>query len=250
MSENNEVVIKIETEKENNDKPDFLIDVSQDETDASNETDTETEERTIETVEAELEALKEEFKIQIEAIAEAERAQYEAERERLLRTAAEAENTKKRLEIEAQKQLKYANKNIIEGLILVLDSLEAAIKSVNEKVESSETSSDLSNFSEGVQLVHKQLMDILKIHGLTPIEVVGGTFDPNQHEAVFATESDEVAEGNIIEEFRRGYQLHDQVIRAAQVAVSKGKYEQSPSEDNETQDQDKEAQEVENTTEN
>ncbi len=238
MPENNEVVIEIEQEKI--EKPDFLIDESEEETDASDEIDAETEERTIETVEAELEALKK----QLEAVAETERKQYEEKRERLLRTAAEAENSKRRAETAAQKQLKYANKNFIEGLVPVLDSFEAAIKSVDGKIESSETSSDFSNVSEGVQLVHKQLLDVLKIHGLIAIEAaVGDPFDPNQHEAVFATESEEVSEGNVIEEFRCGYQLHDQVLRAAQVVVSKGKPEQQPpAEENEEQD-------VENATE-
>ncbi|MDE0086414.1 MAG: nucleotide exchange factor GrpE [Candidatus Poribacteria bacterium] len=242
MSENNEVVIEVETE--NIKKPDFLIDEAEEETDASDEVDAEAEGRTIETVEAELEALKEDLKKQLEAVAETEREQYEEERERLLRTAAEAENSKRRTETEAQKQLKFANKNIIESLIPVLDSFEAAIKSVDGKIESSETSSDFSNFSEGVQLVHKQLLDVLKIHGLIAIEAaVGAPFDPNQHEAVFATESEEVPEGNVIEEFRCGYQLHDQVLRAAQVVVSKGKPEQQPpteeNEEQETEDIDK-----------
>lgn len=221
MSENNEVVIEIEKEKNN--KPDFLIDEPEEETKVPSETETEAEERTIETVEAELEELKEDFKKQLEAVAESEREQYQAERDRLLRTAAEAENSKKRIEADAEKQLKFANRNLIEGLIPVLDSLEAAIKSASEKVEESESSSDFSDFSEGVQLVHKQFMDVLKTHGLTPIQAVGEQFDPNQHEAVIAAESDDVPEGNVIEEYRCGYQLHDQVLRAAQVAVSKGK---------------------------
>ena len=244
MAENNEVMIEVETEEENIKRPDFLIDAAEEETDASGETDTETEKRTIEIVEAELEALKEDLKKQLEAVAETEREQYEEERERLLRTAAEAENSKRRAETEAQKQLKFANKNIIESLIPVLDSFEAAIKSVNGKIELSATSSDFSNFSEGVQLVHKQLLDVLKIHGLIAIETaVGDPFDPIQHEAVFATESDEVPEGNVIEEFRCGYQLHDQVLRAAQVVVSKGKIEQQPP------SEDSEGQETEDTTE-
>lgn len=230
MSDNNEVVIEIESEKEKSDKPDFLIDESEDDTETSNETETDenTEERTIKTLEAELEALKAEFKKKLEAVAETEREQYEAERERLLRTAAEAENTKRRLESESQKQLKFANENLIKGLVPVLDSLEAAIQSVTEKVNTEEPPSDFSTFNEGVQLVHKQLMDVLKTHGLTPIEAVGETFDPNQHESVFATESDEVPEGHIIEEFRCGYQLHDRVLRASQVVVSKGKSEIQP----------------------
>ena len=220
MPENNEESIEIVTEE--SEKPDFLIDESEEDVEASDETD----ERTLETVEAELETLKEDFKKQLEAVAESEREQYQAERDRLLRTAAEAENSKKRLELDAQKQLKYANKNIIEGIIPVLDSLDAAIKSISQKDDESENTSDIEHFSEGVQLVQKQLLDLLKIHGLTSIQAVGEPFNPNHHEAVFATESDDVPEGNVIEEFRCGYQLHDQIIRAAQVTVSKGKPEE------------------------
>ncbi len=217
MSENNEVVIEIETEKNN--KPDFLIDESEEESDAS----TETVERTIESVEAEIDELKEDFKKQLEAVAESEREQFQEERERLLRTAAEAENSKKRIEADAEKQLKFANKNLIEGLIPVMDSLEAAIKSVSENLEEGDTLKDFSTFNEGVQLVHKQLMDVLRIQGLTPIQAVGEMFDPNLHEAVFAAESDDIPEGNVIDVYRCGYLLHEQVLRAAQVAVSKGK---------------------------
>lgn len=220
MSENKEVVIEIETE--NDDEPDSSVSEDKDEPEISTEPVDDNEGPTIESLEAEIEALKEEYKKQIEAVAEAEREQYESERDILLRTAAEAKNTKRRVENDAKKQLKFANKNLIEGIIPVLDSLEAAINSLEEKAESDNSLTDLSNFSEGVHLVHKQLLDVLRIQGLTPIDSASGSFDPNQHEAVFATESDEVPEGNIIEEFRRGYMLHDQVIRAAQVVVSKG----------------------------
>ena len=241
MIENDEVSIEIVTDED--EKPDFLIDESEEETETSNET----EERTIETVEAELEVLKEDFKNQLEAVAESEREQYQAERERLLRTAAEAENSKKRIETDAQKQLKYANKNLIEGLIPVLDSLEAAIKSLSDKKDENDTSADVTNFSEGVQLVQKQLLDVLKTNGLTTIAAVGGPFNPNQHEAVFATESDDVPEGDVIEEFRCGYQLHEQILRAAQVIVSKGKLkvEEPETEDIETEETD--TQQEENT---
>ena len=94
--------------------------------------------------------------------------EYKAERDRLLRTAAEAENTKKRLQTDYQRQLKFANEGILEGMVPVLDSLEAAIKSVTEKVEESDVSPTFTTFNEGVQLVHKQLLDALKTHGLVP----------------------------------------------------------------------------------
>ena len=148
--------------------------------------------------------------------------EYKEERDRLLRTAAEAENTKKRLQTDYQRQLKFANEGILEGMVPVLDSLEAAIKSVTEKVEESDVSPAFTTFNEGVQLVHKQLLDALKIHGLVPIIATGQAFDPNQHEALLVTPSDDVPEGKVIEEFRRGYMLHTRVLRASQVVVSQG----------------------------
>jgi molecular chaperone GrpE len=136
---------------------------------------------------------------------------------------------KKRLQTDYQRQLKFANEGILEGMVPVLDSLEAAIKSVTEKVEVSDTTPAFTTFNEGVQLVHKQLLDALKIHGLVPIEAVGETFDPNQHEALLVTASDDVPEGKVIEEFRRGYMLHTRVLRASQVVVSQGPAEEEAS---------------------
>jgi molecular chaperone GrpE len=170
-----------------------------------------------------------EIKKEVETAVQQVHEEYKSERDRLLRTAAEAENTKKRLQTDYQRQLKFANEGILEGMVPVLDSLEAAIKSVTEKVEVSDTTPAFTTFNEGVQLVHKQLLDALKIHGLVPIEAVGETFDPNQHEALLVTASDDVPEGKVIEEFRRGYMLHTRVLRASQVVVSQGPAEEEAS---------------------
>ena len=183
------------------------------------------------------ELLQAEIDKEVETAVQAVHEDYKAERDRLLRTAAEAENTKKRLQTDYQRQLKFANEGILEGMVPVLDSLEAAIKSVTEKVEESEVSPTFTTFNEGVQLVHKQLLDALKIHGLVPIVAVGETFDPNQHEALLVTASDDVPEGKVIEEFRRGYMLHTRVLRASQVVVSQG----SAQEDDTAEDTDETA---------
>ena len=175
------------------------------------------------------ELLREEIEKEVAAAVEKVHEEYKGEHDRLLRTAAESENTKKRLQADYQRQLKFANEGILERMVPVLDSLEAAIKSVNEQSETSDASATFTSFNEGVQLVHKQLLDALKIHGLVPIEAVGETFDPNQHEALLITASDDVPEGKVIEEFRRGYMLHTRVLRASQVLVSQG-----PAEDDET----------------
>ena len=166
------------------------------------------------------ELLQAEIHKEVETAVQAVHEEYKAERDRLLRTAAEAENTKKRLQADYQRQLKFANEGILEGMVPVLDSLEAAIKSVTEKVE--ESTPAFTTFNDGVQLVHKQLLDALRTHGLVPIVAVGETFDPNQHEALLVTPSDDVPEGKVIEEFRRGYMLHTRVLRASQVVVSQG----------------------------
>ena len=165
--------------------------------------------------------------------------EYKAERDLLLRTVAEAENTKKRMETDYQRKLKFANEEILEGMVPVLDSFEAAIKSVSEKVETDDGSPDLATFNEGVQLVHKQLLSALKTHGLTPIEAAGETFDPYRHEALMAVASDEIPADKVIEEFRRGYMLHTRVLRASQVVVSQGPAEEEVTEepaDSETAD--------------
>lgn len=175
------------------------------------------------------ELLREEIEKEVAAAVEKVHEEYKGERDLLLRTAAEAENTKKRLQADYQRQLKFANEGILEGMIPVLDSLEAAIKSINEQAETNDAPAEFTSFNDGVQLVHKQLLDALKIHGVQPIEAVGETFDPNQHEALLITPSDDVPEGKVIEEFRRGYMLHTRVLRASQVVVSQG-----PAENDET----------------
>ena len=180
--------------------------------------------------------LREEIKKEVETAAQQVHDEYQEERDRLLRTAAEAENTKKRLQADYQRQIKFANEGILEGMVPVLDSLEAAIKSAIEKVEADDVSPEFTSFNEGVELVHKQLLDALKIHGLEPIEAIGEAFDPNQHEALLVTPSDDVPEGQIIEEFRRGYMLHTRVLRASQVVVSQGAAEQEEEPNDDTSD--------------
>ena len=188
------------------------------------------------------ELLQAEIEKEVAAAVQAVHEEYKAERDRLLRTAAEAENTKKRLQTDYQRQLKFANEGILEGMVPVLDSLEAAIKSVTEKTEGNDPA--FITFNEGVQLVHKQLLDALKIHGLVPIVAVGETFDPNQHEALLVTPSDEVPEGKVIEEFRRGYMLHTRVLRASQVVVSQGPAKEEET-SNDTADDTRETDETE-----
>ena len=137
----------------------------------------------------------------------------------MLRTVAEYENAKKRAERSKEEFSKYAIEGVIKDIIPIIDSVERAIESTNE-------SKDFDALSEGVQLIHKQLLDSFQKRSVAPIEAIGETFDPTRHEAILHVESDDVAENAVIEEFQRGYILHDRVIRPSMVSVSKGKSEE------------------------
>ena len=152
------------------------------------------------------------------------KAEYENRYDRMLRTIAEYENSKKRAEREKEEFLKYAIEGFVKDLIPVMDSIDSAIASTNE-------SKDFDALSEGVQLIYKQLLDALERRGVTPIEAVGETFDPTQHEAIMHVESDDVPENAVIQDFQRGYMLHNRVVRPSMVSVSKGsvkKKEETP----------------------
>ncbi len=152
------------------------------------------------------------------------KAEYENRYDRMLRTIAEYENSKKRAEREKEEFLKYAIEGFVKDLIPVMDSIDSAIASTNE-------SKDFDALSEGVQLIYKQLLDALERRGVTPIEAVGETFDPTQHEAIMHVKSDDVPENAVIQDFQRGYMLHNRVVRPSMVSVSKGsgkKKEETP----------------------
>jgi molecular chaperone GrpE len=146
------------------------------------------------------------------------KAEYEARYDQMLRTIADFENSKKRAEREKEEFLKYAIEGMVKDLIPVVDNIERAIESTKE-------SKDFDSLNEGIELIHKQLFDLLERRGVTTIKAVGEPFDPTQHEAVMHVESDDVPENAVIEEFQRGYLLHNRVIRPPMVSVSRGKAE-------------------------
>ncbi len=154
-------------------------------------------------------------------------AEVEAARDRMLRTAAEFENYKKRAEREKNEFMKYIATEFVADLLPIMDNLERAIDATETKVpaydqEGNENAQNFASFREGVKLIYKQLQDILTRHGVTQIEAVGKPFDPNVHEAVMQTPSDKYPENIVAAEFQKGYMLHDRVIRASMVSVSAG----------------------------
>jgi molecular chaperone GrpE len=134
--------------------------------------------------------------------------------DRFLRVAADLENYKKRAAREKEDYLKFANEDLIKAILPAIDNLERA-------VNHSEKAVDLQSLVAGVKLTIQQLLQSLNKFGLSSIESVGKPFDPAVHEAMMVVETDQHEPNQVVEEFHKGYLLHDRLIRPAGVSVSK-----------------------------
>jgi molecular chaperone GrpE len=135
--------------------------------------------------------------------------------DRLLRLAAESENSRKRLEREKADGIAYANEVLLRALLPIGDTLELAIRH-------GESDTDPQVLLEGIKMTQKVFMDVLAKHGCVPFDSEGKLFDPNFHEAMMQQESDEHPEKTILQEFQKGYMLNERLLRPAMVVVSKG----------------------------
>ena len=111
----------------------------------------------------------------------------------MLMHQADLENTRKRLEREKQEFIKFANEGLILGLLNILDDLERTVS----LAESSKQ--DLPAFLKGIEMILAHLYEMLKEHGVKPIEAEGKIFDPNYHEALMQVENKELADQTIVE---------------------------------------------------
>jgi len=135
--------------------------------------------------------------------------------DKLLRSQADFENMRKRLEKDKQEFIKYANEGILLELLNVLDDLERTINLAEDKHE------DLNAFVKGVEMILAHLYDMLKQYGVKPIEAEGKVFNPHYHEALMQVENKDLPEHTIVEVLQKGYLMHERVIRTAKVKVSK-----------------------------
>jgi len=157
-------------------------------------------------------ALEEELSEQIKSLKD---QLQESEKKRLL-SHADLENTRKRLIREKEDAIKFANTKLVEELIVPIDNLDRAISSAD-------STQDVKSLIEGVSMVKSQLLSTLKKYGLTVIESVGKEFDPSIHEACMVGEDENVEVETVLQEFDKGYKLHDRVLRPAKVKVIKPK---------------------------
>jgi molecular chaperone GrpE len=132
--------------------------------------------------------------------------------DRLLRTAAEFDNYRKRVERERRELADHMKADVLAEILPIVDNFERALQA---------PASDEEPFRKGVELIHKQMIDFLRKRGVKPIEALGADFDPNFHQAVIHETSPSHREGEVIEELQRGYMLGDKLLRPAMVKVAK-----------------------------
>ena len=136
--------------------------------------------------------------------------------ERLLRATADFDNFKKRAAREKIEAAQYANYSLIQKLLPVLDNFEMALAAAQNA-----EGDKLAALQSGVAMIQQQLKAALAETGLEEIDALGKPFDPNRHEAISEQESAEVAEGNVMQQLRKGYKLKDRLVRPATVIVAK-----------------------------
>ena len=128
---------------------------------------------------------------------------------RYLRLMADFQNYKKRVEKEKRDLYSYANEKIMNDLLTVMDNFERALEHDADE-----------NFKEGIEMIFKQLSDVLEKDGLAEIPALGEEFDPNVHSAVMTEETEDYESGKVSGVMQKGYTLNGKVIRPAMVKVA------------------------------
>jgi molecular chaperone GrpE len=137
----------------------------------------------------------------------------EENKNKWLRALADFDNYKKRMAIEREQFVQFANENLITETLPILDGFIRAMDAASQMKAGAE-------MIKGLALIKRQLEDVLKKHGVLEIEAIGKPYDANLHEAILQKE-DKGPEGIILEEMQKGYTLHGRVIRPSMVIVSK-----------------------------
>src|SRR5688572_21433465 len=135
--------------------------------------------------------------------------------DKYLRLAAEFDNYKRLAQRDQRDQIRFGNEQLLKELLPVVDNLERAIKAAKD-------SKTAQGLVQGVDLTLKQLEGVLSKFGVQSIPTMGQRFDPSGHQAVASVPSTQVPDQHVVEEFQRGYRLHDRILRPAMVTVSSG----------------------------
>lgn len=148
--------------------------------------------------------------IELKKQIEAQKVQIEETEDRLKRVAAEFDNYKKRSSKEKDGLYNSLVGDIVSNFLPIIDNLEKAVEAETKDEE----------YRKGIELVLKQFKDVLAAKGVTEIEAVGKTFDPEVHEAVSSVQDETKGEKEIVQEYRKGYMIGNRVIRHSMVIVA------------------------------
>lgn len=135
--------------------------------------------------------------------------------DKLLRTMADFENYKRRTAQQYEQMIQSANDRLLLDLLEVVDNFERALQHAGE-------SNEPESLRKGTELIYNQMTTLLERYKLKPIEAVGQPFDPNIHDAMMQTPSDDYDEGLVAMEIAKGYRIGERILRHSRVAVSTG----------------------------
>jgi molecular chaperone GrpE len=139
------------------------------------------------------------------------KAEIEELKQEYLRQMADKENLRKRLEKEKSEYYQYALSEFFGELLVVLDNFERSFKSDDQ--------GNFESFREGVEMIYKQMLDLLNKYGVKPIEIKDKKFNPHLHQAFMTEESEDVEDPEVSEEFQRGYTINERLLRPSLVKV-------------------------------
>ena len=148
--------------------------------------------------------------IELKKQIESQKVQIDETEDRLKRVAAEFDNYKKRSSKEREGLYNSLIADIVSSFLPVIDNLEKAVEAETQDEE----------YKKGIELVLKQFKDVLTSKGVTEIEAIGKTFDPEIHEAVSSVQDETKGEKEIVQEYRKGYMIGNRVIRHSMVIVA------------------------------
>jgi len=142
----------------------------------------------------------------------------ESLKEEKIRLLAEMENLRKRFEREKVETIKFGSINLARDILSPGDNLERALDALPEDENHPQS---IKNLIDGLKMVLKEFKSSLEKHGVKKIESLNQKFDHNFHQAMMEIENNDVEEGTVVQEVQSGYTMHDRLLRAAMVGVSK-----------------------------
>ena len=141
-------------------------------------------------------------------------------KDRLLRTAADMDNLRKRAEREKAEATLYAATNFARDLLSVADNMQRALAAMS--AEAKEAADEATqNLLTGIELTEKELLNVFQRYGIRKVETVGSKFDPNLHQALFEMPTAEHPPGTVVQEMQSGFAIGERCLRPAMVGVAK-----------------------------